>query len=205
MREWFDELPELGMLLSPIGWRKPWCPLYACDNDAFANRGDSGWWDREGESRWLKMLDKVSAQEHKPVFVLLPDVVGDWDRTIERAWSYRSRVTERRLTPALALQDGCRVEQARTIPVDWWFIGGSREWKWSDGINLVSDGHHLGRKVHIGRVGGLSTLQKAYCSGADSCDGSTWQRFSRREMPILRDFLKGVRNGEGREDGNCLR
>ena len=81
-RQYFGSRSNLGIMVSPKGWTRPWCRNWACDNDAYANRDNPAWWCREGEARWLKMLDKVAAQESRPLFRVLPDVVANWAATL---------------------------------------------------------------------------------------------------------------------------
>lgn len=202
--------PALGLLLSPLGWRSPWCPLWACDNDVYAAweafeikrtttvtpeqdwfHGGEGKRKAAGEKRWLKMLDKVTAFHH-PLFVILPDVVGDWEATIERAHQYRHEVESRGLRVALALQDGCNWKEA--IDFEPWavFVGGSKPWKWANVPRIVQMFQHKAW-VHVGKVNGDRAIRYCRKLGVDSCDGTGLCRHFDSELPKVLFGLNGER------------
>jgi hypothetical protein len=181
----YAQNPALGLLLSPSGWRRPWCELWACDNDVFSHRTDAGWWRREGETRWLKMLDKLT-QLPPPLWCILPDVVGNWDETIERAHFYRSEVEGRGLRVALALQDGCIWKEAFDFAPFCVFVGGSTEWKWANVARVISIFQNKSW-VHVGRVNGERRIRQVRKMGADSADGTGLCRFFDAQLPqVLR-------------------
>lgn len=174
----------LGMMVSPLGWQKPWCEFYACDNDAFSHSHLSGWWEAEGETAWFKMLDRL-AEYAPPMFVLLPDVVGDWKATVERSSRYLPELRRRGLPAALALQDGCDFKEAAQMETETVFIGGSTEWKVAHIEPACRFFQPRGAKVHVGRVNGRRRLQACLRCGVDSCDGTGWNRFSDLMLPRL--------------------
>lgn len=185
---------DLGMLIGPSAWRSPWCDNWACDNDVFAHRSDPNWWQTSGETAWLKMLDKAAVaveQGNRPLFCVLPDVVGDWSATITRAWYYLPELRQRNLPVALALQDGLPIEQtlnaATMLYPDFFFVGGTTAWKWANAERVVSYGHAIGVRVHIGRASGPNRVRECVRIGADSCDGSKFFAFSEQYLPgVLR-------------------
>jgi hypothetical protein len=186
---WFGDRKDLGMMLSPLAWRSPWCQHYACDNDVFAHRSDPSWWTREGETRWLKMLDKIPA-DRPPLFCVLPDVVGDWAETVYRAWHYLPELRDRGLPVALALQDwpgGIEevLSGATMLYPTYLFIGGTTRWKWTNAERIVSYAHAIGIKAHVGRAGGINRVKECLRIDADSCDGSQWMTFANVTMPPL--------------------
>ena len=179
---------RFGQLLSPKAWRHPWCRHYALDNDCFAHQDDPGWWIRKGETAWLKLLDKLKpylAQGHSPMFTLLPDVVGDWPATLERAWRYRDVARDRGLEVAVALQDGCDFDEATALKPDWVFVGGTTAWKLAAIEPACRHFHPRGVRVHVGRVNGRNRLQACLRCGVQSVDGTGWARFCDKELPKL--------------------
>lgn len=173
-REHVRRSDHMGILLSP-GHDLAWCPIYATDNGMFAHREDPGWWEREGETLWLRMLDRVARYRPRPLFVLLPDVVYDWPRTLERAYRYRHELDAREMTPALALQDGATEREAIEFDAPVLFVGGSRRWKWEQ-VPIVRR-WSWPAWLHVGRVNGHRQLR--YCEeiGVDSVDGTSFNRF----------------------------
>lgn len=180
---------NIGQLLSPNGWQKPSRRYWACDNDVFSNRDDPDWWECIGETNWLRMLDKVTEQMSDPMFVLLPDVVADWSRTIERAWQYLPELMERDLRFAVALQDGCCFREAMAIRPHTVFIGGTTHWKWLNAERITEWAHGRGLWVHIGRVNGPNGFREALRLCADSCDGTGINRFPDKMIPPIMRVL----------------
>jgi len=182
------------MLLGPGCWRNPPAHRpYATDNDCFVNRDDPAWWEREGEAAWLKMLDRIPTA-HPPLFVLLPDVVGDWTETLNRAVRYAEEVRRRRLRVGIALQNGCDSEREyddclRREP-DAVFVGGTRAWKWAHAPYICKWFGERGVWVHVGRVSGPAAVQRCLQMGSDSCDGTGWSKFTDQELPKLLRVLK---------------
>lgn len=204
----------IGQLLSPAHWRQPASRHWACDNDVFGNRHNPDWWEKgkwieqktripggyriverktdPGEYAWLKMLDKVTKVWCDPLFCLLPDVVGDWPQTLERAHRYRRECEDRELPFAVALQDGCIFEQALDFRPSYVFIGGSTAWKWRTVGPACEYFQIRGIKVHVGRTSGPYRIRECLRLGVDSCDGTGWGRHSDKMLPGLWRELDGT-------------
>lgn len=192
-QELIAQRPNIGNLLSPLGWANPiGCP-YACDNDVYGHRADAAWWCREGEARWLKMLDKIPAAM-PPIFVLLPDVVGDWPETKRRAWKYLPELRARNLPVGVALQNGAETdfESVLRLRPAYVFVGGSTAWKWRQAETICQYFHAAGVKVHVGRASGPRRIRECLRIGADSCDGTGWIRHSDAMLPGLWRELDGT-------------
>lgn len=198
-RQRFMGRKNLGTLHSPTAWRTPWCP-YACDNDVYAAWQKShnselsaeeraywrDYWEPGGigEARWRKMLEKIPA-EQPPLFVVLPDIVADWEGTLRRAYQYRDALRSRNLPMALALQDGCRFEEAQDFAPEWVFIGGTTAWKWANAPRACKFFQPQGIRVHVGRAGGPDRITACLKMGADSCDSTGWGRYADKMLPGL--------------------
>ena len=182
---------DIGSLISP---KQPGnkTPIYACDNDVYNNRNDPEWWCREGEKRWLKMLDTISG-EHLPLWAALPDVYGDWLRTLERGWHYREELLSRGIRVAIALQNGIGDwSEALALSPDAVFVGGSTEWKWKYAEEICAYFQPRGIWVHIARVSGYLKARESLRIGADSIDGTGWMRNPGRNLPELLQELDGT-------------
>lgn len=202
-RELFAQMPRnfgSGCMYGPASFCPPWTNWWALDNDAWSHRNDLEWWDREGETAWLKMLDKAApfVCRGEPIFAVLPDVVGDWDRTLERAHFYRQELRDRKITAAVALQNGCDDEEEyqNVLRLDCpaVFVGGTTRWKWLnvEPLRRRFEDKHL----HVGRVNGPCQIRECIRVGVDSVDGTGWSRFSRKMLPPLLAALNGTYKAE---------
>lgn len=155
--------------------RAPGIP-YGLDNGCFKT------FDRRA---WERLLDH--ADTDRPVFVCLPDVVGDAQRTGELFEHFRRRTQE--LPRALVLQDG--IERVR-IPWDdivAVFIGGTDQFKVSpQALAAARTAKMLGKWVHLGRVNTAARMRN-WLGVADSGDGSGMDRFDH----MLEDVLSLIR------------
>lgn len=130
---------------------------------------------------WGRLL--CQADEDRPVFVCLPDVVGDAQRTAELFDAFRARTQE--LPRALVLQDG--IERV-TIPwadIDAVFVGGTDRFKYSAELTrTIRTAKMLGKWVHVGRVNTPSRVRN-WLGVADSIDGSGMSRYDHMLEDVL--------------------
>jgi hypothetical protein len=142
---------------------------------------DNGCFQRFERSTWERMLDE--AEEDRPVFITLPDIVGDAARTAELFEHFKLRTNG--LPRALVLQDG--IERVR-IPwddIDAVFIGGSDQFKYSrEAVNAAKTAKILGKWVHVGRINTASRVRN-WSGLADSLDGSGISRFDHMLIDVL--------------------
>lgn len=175
---WAGRRPKcLGHLYSPGGQRGPFPHLpFAVDNGAFGGFE---------EDRWKALLRWVCLSGYKPMWVAVPDFVGDAEKTIEM-WETHKEEAERYGWPlAFVLQDGIKKED---VPKDAQvvFVGGSTEWK----EKTVEYWCNEFPRVHVGRVNGYRMLRKCADAGAESCDGTGWGRGDKRQLLELLQFLE---------------
>lgn len=146
---------------------------------------DNGCFAKFDQPRWERMLDE--ADEHRPLFVTLPDIVGDAQRTAELFDAFYRRTQE--LPRALVLQDG--IERVR-IPwpdITAVFIGGSDAFKVAPvAIAAAKAAKMLGKWVHVGRVNTAARVRN-WLGLADSIDGSGISRYDH----MLEDVLAMIR------------
>ena len=183
--------PNLGVLSSPDRWYRdvegwPW----AADNGAF------GEFDPDA---YVAMLDGLALLPTRPLFVTVPDVVGDADATLTLFHQWWCEVSVRGLPVALVAQDGLEPGDPR-VPwdaIDALFIGGTTEYKLGEGAaELVREAHGRGKHVHWGRVNSLKRFRYVQSIGADSCDGNTHNRF--RDIYLDRHLTAAAAPAQGR-------
>lgn len=174
---------SIGHLYSPGAERGPWDFLpYALDNGAFV-----AWQKRLpfDEVAWRRLLHWAARQGQRPLWVLLPDVVGDRDATLARYYRYLPEVLRYGFRPAVAVQDRMRFEDVESDAV--LFLGGTTEWK------LEAIGPWCRRfpgRVHVGRVNTWARLIACWRAGAISVDGTGW--FHRQQRAELTKFLREI-------------
>lgn len=129
---------------------------------------DNGCFAEFFEQRWLRLLDE--AEDDRPLFVTLPDVVGDAPRTMELFEHFKLRTNGH--PRALVLQDGIEKVQIPWRDLAAVFVGGSDRFKYSqEAVNCAKVARMLGKWVHVGRVNeDRRALQ--WLDLADSFDGS---------------------------------
>ncbi len=146
---------------------------------------DNGCFKTFDQKRWDRLLDQ--ADNDRPVFVCLPDIVGDALRTAELFEHFWMRTQE--LPRALVLQDG--IERVR---IPWKdivavFVGGTDQFKVSpQALAAARMAKMLGKWVHVGRVNTADRVRN-WLELADSIDGSGLSRFDH----MLEDVLAQIR------------
>ena len=167
---------DFGQLRTPLTTYAR-CPgvEYALDNGCFK---------RFEKATWLRMVQDTD--EDPPLFITLPDIVGDAARTVELFDAFWHRCNGVRL--ALVLQDG--IENVR-IPWDRIhaiFIGGSTEFKHSrEAFAAARAAKMLDKWVHVGRVNTDKRVRN-WVGLADSIDGSGMSRFDDRLDEVLKEL-----------------
>jgi hypothetical protein len=171
--------PNVGRLLSPRQFSRatdtadagiPW----AADNDCFQGLDIDA---------YRRMLDAIHGLPGC-LFVVAPDVVGDWEATRER---YETWATELRASGqpiAYVLQDGQPLLDVPWLTIDGVFVGGSTEYKCSDEAQaLVRHARTLGLWTHMGRVNSARRMTLAKSWGCDSIDGTSVSMYTDRYLP----------------------
>jgi hypothetical protein len=148
---------------------------------------DNGCFTEFKRKTWERMLDE--AEEQRPVFVSLPDIVGDALRTLDLFFAFMPITSG--LPRALVLQDGIG-----NYPIPWAdlsavFVGGSNTFKVSpECVNACKTAKMLGKWVHVGRVNEPKRLQQ-WLGIADSIDGSGISRFDHMLETVLETLQQG--------------
>lgn len=169
---------EFWQLRTPLtNYARAKCP-YGLDNGCFKE------FNRKA---WERLL--LQARDDRPVFVCLPDIVGDAARTLE-LFEYFKAITEG-LPRALVLQDGIEYVRIPWDDLQCVFIGGSDRFKSSpQAFAAARTAKMLGKDVHLGRVNTAARMRN-WLGLADTGDGSGMCRFDH----MLEDVL-GVVTGK---------
>lgn len=184
---------RIGWLVGPTGLPKtklrPWMP-FALDNDAFSAWSEEKEWD---EAAWVAMMDSVRYSGFKPLWTLVPDVVADRVKTLQK-WDLHAPTAAKYGWPlAFAVQDGMTPDdvpdEAEVI-----FVGGGTRWKW----RFLPMWMKMGRRVHVGRVNELQKLIICENLGVESVDGTGWFRGTDggRQAQGLQRWIEGIENDQ---------
>lgn len=171
---------SVGWIMSPDGWRVPpkYMP-YALDNGAYKHFNPDA---------FRSLLRKAQFCDHKPLFVVLPDVVADSAATLELWHQWKDEVQSYGYRLAFACQNG---QEPENVPAEAYacFIGGDTRWK----LNNAGRFKGVRRWLHIGRVNTARRLAWAYRVGADSVDGTGYFRGDRSQVKALCHFIENRR------------
>ena len=167
---------HLGVLLTPQnGNRICSLPLpWACDNAAYSNPDDDKFWR-------LCMGSWDVTEYHPPLWVAVPDVVGNHSETLRLFgiwcdyWRAELGCIPWRL--AFVLQDGCRPGDVPWDEIKTVFVGGTTGFKLRKTGDLIAEAKQRGKLVHIGRVNTLRRIKFAHDVGADTVDGTAFSMF----------------------------
>ena len=163
---------DFGQLRTPLTGNKIADCAWALDNGCFTT------FDRP---KWERML--AEAEEHRPIFVTLPDIVGDAVRTLDLFDEFKLITSG--LPRALVLQDGIGNHRIPWGDLAAVFVGGSDKFKHSaEAVNAAKTAKMLGKWVHVGRVNEPKRLLN-WLELGDSCDGSGMSRFDHMLEAVL--------------------
>lgn len=181
---------RIGLMIGPSRLRPTRGLPVACDNDRYSVWSKGKEWD---EAAFWKMLDTVQATDD-PIWVVVPDVVGDACETFREWDAWAERLRNRRLTLALAVQDGMTPDAVRrNSDPDVIFVGGTTGWKRRTLWNWCREFD----RTHCGRVNYERWLWDAHRSGAESTDGTGWFRGDQKQLRGLLRYLMRSDAGMG--------
>lgn len=190
---------RIGWMISPESkWANPpaWLP-YAIDNGAFGSFLRKEPWRPEP---FLSLISK-SKKFHRPVWIVVPDVVADAEATLIswQEWASQVRLARPNTPLAFAVQDGMT---PKFVPADAEviFVGGTTEWKWRN-LRTWTDNFP---RVHVGRVNSERMLWMAHDAGAESCDGTGWMRRGEKRIDELTNYLEQSKNQQTRKQMQLL-
>lgn len=158
---------KLGVMLSyNVGkQRTDGHHVYAVDNGCFANPGK---YTDEGYFQYLSGLNSKQC-----LFAAAPDVVGNAEKTRQRAYPVLKQIRALGFKAAYVIQDGETPEEIRWDEMDAIFIGGSTDWKLGEQArSIVREAKKRGKWVHMGRVNSYRRMRYAQAIGCNSVDGT---------------------------------
>tara|TARA_Y100000310_G_scaffold248082_1_gene253895 strand:+ start:3705 stop:4277 length:573 start_codon:yes stop_codon:yes gene_type:complete len=147
------------------------------DNGAYSAFKNGSEWD---EARFLGGCEYFLKRHVSPLWVVVPDVVGDPVATLKLWECWSPYISEHFGWPlAFAVQDGMSVFDVPEL-ADVVFVGGSTEWKWGNVYKFSS----AFPRVHVGRVNSLANLWFCHDAGVESVDGTGWTRTERQKSQL---------------------
>jgi len=181
---------SVGVLISPSYAAKvpldPWMP-FVVDNGAFIAWSAGTEWSA---SEWLALLRNLRQLGKHPLWVAVPDVVGDRAGTLGK-WGEWCE-TARQFGPvAFCVQNGMTPDDV-PADADVVFVGGTDEWKFP---NLAMWTANF-KRVHCARVNSPAMIERCEELGCESVDGTGWFRDPSRldKAPAIIRFVEGFRS-----------
>lgn len=180
----------LGHLYSPGAFKTPQTYLpYALDNGVYSNFIHNTTWD---DKAFLAHLEKANSYNQKPLWVVVPDEVGNRDATLKK-WDiwYPKIYKEFKIKTAFALQDNM-TEKDIPKEADVLFIGGTTKFKRIAIQEFAGKHPH----IHVGRINTERWLWYCKRFGVESSDGTGWFRGDPKQTGGLVNFLDHMKNNK---------
>jgi len=179
--------PELqtavGQLLTPLTryrLQNPNLP-WAIDNGAYAEFK---------EKKFLSLLKREWHHRDNCLFVCAPDVVADFNKTLELFNQWKCKLAGWPI--AFVLQDGLDIAKVPWNDIKAVFVGGSNKFKGSFVLlECLKIARQMNKWIHIGRVN-TPNRYKFFEGIADSCDGTGLSRFTHMRNAIAKRHNQGM-------------
>ena len=156
---------------------------------------DNGCFSGFQEQNWNRLIRE--AEDDRPLFITVPDVVGSMVRTLDLFHIFKRKLNG--MAKCLVLQDGVGNTQLPWDDLSGVFIGGSDQFKISkECMQACQVAGLLKKHIHLGRVNSAQRIQDylhaagEYGFQIDSIDGSGMSRFDQR----LENVLAAIRNDD---------
>lgn len=192
VRQLWKQYPtRFACLFGLRGWVNVDIP-YACDNGRFASTTKNKPWD---EKAFAKLLERCKEYKTQPMFVAVPDVVADKDKTLSEwdKWTHPSHwFMQYQFQKAFVVQDGMEPDDV-PANAEWVFIGGTQAWK----RRVIYRFCKSFDNVHVGGINSPRRLWVCHKSGAKSVDGTGWTRGDEKQWIGLRQYLYRSEHGLG--------
>ncbi len=153
---------------------------YAIDNGAWTAFQQGV---KFNERLFMKAIDLLG--EHAD-WIVLPDIVAEGLKSLDYSLTWLERLRGIPTQLLIAVQDGMKVEDVRSIlnPTLGIFIGGTTEWKEQTAVQWGSVARRRNCYLHVGRVNSARRIAICAAAGADSFDGSSVTRFASTLEPL---------------------
>lgn len=171
---------RIGLMVSPRStWQNYWWIPWALDNGAYTGFDE--------EKFKLYLMKAQLCRSNPPLWVAVPDVVADPEKTMEMWHDWVDVVWDCGFRPAFVAQDGM---EPQDIPnnAECVFVGGTTDWKLRNAHRFKG----VSPWLHIGRVNTLVRLKWCEEIEADSADGTGWFRagYDNPEAKQLQDLVR---------------
>jgi len=162
-------------------------PLTQYRKGAFDWVLDNGCYTTFKRETFLRMM-KDGIEDDRCKWIVVPDVVGNADATLNRFLDFTEEHPEILKKAAYVAQDGQSMALVPWEDIDCLFIGGTDSFK--DGVQayqLALEAKRRNKWVHVGRVNGISRMVMWF-QVADSIDGSGISRYTHMRDRIVREI-----------------
>ena len=153
----------IGVILSGRGTVDEKWPYWAMDNGCFSAGND---WNENSWFAWISKMPKTA------MWLTIPDALGDAEETFQLSKRWIPILKDFGVPLAFVGQDGMNENIVPWSDIDCLFIGGTTDWKLSQGPKWVIEAKSRGLATHAGRVNSWSRYRLFAEVGCDSADGT---------------------------------
>ncbi len=155
---------------------------YFFDNGAYKSYRDG---DEFNGKLFIKKLWELEARMQfgfalEADFIVLPDIVAGGDESLDFSLQWSEYIDDNLAHVSrhnhfyLPVQNDMDMDNVERVikrrMVDGLFVGGTKQWKYSDGHKWVELAHRYGLPVHVGGIGSKKDIEWARTVGFDSVD-----------------------------------
>ena len=142
------------------------------------------------EDKFLRLLNKIDNKDNCK-FVAAPDVVADYQATLDNFNIWSCVISNMNYPLAIVLQDGATIKNTPWQDIQAVFVGGSTDWKLGEEArHLIHYAKNNNLWVHVGRVNSIKRLRYCKENNVDSVDGLAFAKYNKTYVDKAIRFLE---------------
>tara|TARA_R110002012_G_C11483940_1_gene595407 strand:- start:23 stop:634 length:612 start_codon:yes stop_codon:yes gene_type:complete len=142
------------------------------------------------EEKFLRLLNKIQNKDNCK-FVAAPDVVADYQATLDNFNIWSCVISNMNFPLAIVLQDGATIKNTPWQDIQAVFVGGSTDWKLGEEARkLIHYAKTNNLWVHVGRVNSIKRLRYCKENKVDSVDGLAFAKYNKTYVDKAIRFLE---------------
>ena len=182
---------RFGYMLSMAGKIFKPANVWMLDNGEFAGKFN--------KEKWQTALNDMLPFAHSCKGVVVPDVVFDAKKTIDKFFKYKDMIPAE-YPIAFVAQNGIEGIEIPWDEFDALFVGGDNKFKMSS-TNLIQEANERNKWTHVGRVNSMKRIMHFWM--ADSCDGTHFVKSSNL-LRSCQSFLYACEFSKSKKEMKCF-